>query len=101
MDEDSKNNEGEKDTKSNFRERNKQERLELIKSENEVAERMEKANSKREEQIGREEDLADVKQLSGDSEAGKKQEEKKEENPHEYRVRIEQELAQGKTEFGS
>ena len=48
-----------------------------------------------------ERELADSKeQLGGRAEAGGSVEEK-EENPHEYRVRIEKELSQGKTEFGS
>ena len=73
--------------KDSFRERNKQERLDLIKSENEVAERLEAANKVREEHLNRVEALADTKQLSGDSDAGKPSK-PVEETPKEYRDRI-------------
>lgn len=89
---DEENKEGGEDKKpegaeANFRERNKQERLDLIKSENETIERMEKANKDREELLDREEALMDAKQLSGDSDAGKPSEGKKE-TPKEYAEKV-------------
>ena len=38
--------------------------------------------------------------LSGSAGGQVKQEEKKEETPHDYRMRVEKEMAEGKTEFG-
>ena len=38
--------------------------------------------------------------LHGKADTGQEKEEKKEETNHEYRIRIEKELAEGKTEFG-
>ena len=73
----------EKDAKASFRERNKQERLDLIKRENEAAERMAEQNNRKEELLDREEALADHKQLSGDSDAGQPSK-KVEETPQEY-----------------
>lgn len=39
--------------------------------------------------------------LGGVTEAGQKKEEKKEESDHDYRVRVNKEMASGKTEFGN
>ena len=61
---------------------------------NAAAERLEKAKE--------ELDAAQAKaRLGGFSEGGQDQKEEKEETPHEYRVRIEKDLATGITEFGN
>ena len=67
---------------------------------NAAAEKLEMANKKHEELLARQEDMIARKILGGGSEAGQAAE-KKEETPKEYRVRINKELAEGKTEFGS
>ena len=45
-------------------------------------------------------DLKSEDLLSGSAGGQVKQEEKKEETPHDYRMRVEKEMAEGKTEFG-
>ena len=82
-DKEGKEESAEKDAKTSFRERNKQERLDLIKSENEVIKGMAKENDRKEELLDRAEALADAKQLSGDSDAGQPSK-KVEETPQEY-----------------
>ena len=64
-------------------------------------EKLEAANKVKEELLNREEAIMARKALGGDTEAGGVKEEKKEETPHEYRTRINKELAEGKTEFGN
>ena len=66
---------------------NKPKTPKVIEDANSAAERMEAANEKREELIGREEELAANRHLAGESEAGQPSE-KKEETDKEYKDRI-------------
>ena len=65
-----------------------------------LVERREAATKEEEKLLDRKEKLAANSMLGGTTEAGQAPVEKKEETPHEYRVRINKELAEGKTEFG-
>lgn len=65
-----------------------------------IAERQKRENDRREEILTREENLAARKAVGGVTEAGQSAPVKKEETDKEYRVRVEKELASGKTEFG-
>ena len=59
-------------------------------------------NLKREEDLQtRKEEFAARTMVGGETEAGKPAEKSKDETPHEYRLRVEKELAEGKTEFGN
>ena len=62
--------------------------------------RMEANLKKRDEQLAREEEIQAKRMLGGITEAGSPSIEKKEETPKEYRMRINKEMALGKTEFG-
>ena len=76
------------DSKEDLRTRNKQERLDLIKSEDALLERMEEANKEKADNLTREEALADRKMLGGDS-AGKGEETApKEETAKEYKDKV-------------
>ena len=70
----------------------------LARTENE---RMEANIKRQEELISRQEELAADNELGGTAEAGKGAPIKKEESDHNYRVRIQKEMADGKTEFGN
>lgn len=73
----------------------------LIEKAEAAANRIEAANAKQEELVERQEAAKTREMLGGKAEAGQAQAVKIEETPHEYRVRVERELAQGKTEFGN
>lgn len=74
----------------------------LVEKAEAAADRIEAANTKQEELIQRAEDAKTKQMLSGRANAGQSQVvTKDEETPHEYRVRVEKELAEGKTEFGN
>ena len=62
----------------------------------EEREKMEAANKKREEILDREELNKAESLLDGKANAGQIPEKTKEETPHEYRLRVEKELAEGK-----
>ena len=64
-----------------------------------IVERQKRENDRREELISRDEKLQARKMIGGSSEAGQPSE-KKEETPHDYRMRVQKELAEGKTDFG-
>lgn len=66
---------------------------------NAAAKRLEEATAKHKEQLDRQEDMIARKILGGGTEAGQTPDKPKEETPHEYRVRINKEMAEGKTEF--
>lgn len=76
---------------------------EIVKAANEVAEKQKEAETMKAANIQAEGKLLERKEalakLGGTSNAGQPTI-KKEETPHEYRVRVEKELAGGKTEFG-
>ncbi len=59
-----------------------------------IAERQKRENDRREELLNREESLAARKAVGGVTEAGQASA-KKEETPHEYRMRVEKEMAEG------
>lgn len=65
-----------------------------------IAERQKRENDRRESLLTREENLEARRKIGGLAEAGKPSE-KKEESDHDYRMRIQKELAEGKTEFGN
>ena len=65
-------------------------------------------NDRREKLLKEENELQDRREsfeadriVGGRAEAGGKTVKPKEENPHEYRMRVEKEMSQGKTEFGN
>ena len=58
------------------------------------------ANDKVAAELLRKEELKAKIAIGGESNAGQEAEKPKEETPHEYRIRIEKEMAEGKTEFG-
>ena len=65
-------------------------------------EAMDAANKKKEELLDREEAIMAKRALGGETLAGSNSAEKpKEETPHDYRMRVEKEMAEGKTEFGN
>lgn len=66
-----------------------------------IAERQKRENDRREELLTREENLVARKAVGGVTEAGQSSVVKKEETNKEYRMRVEKELAEGKTEFGN
>ena len=63
-------------------------------------ERYARESDRREEILKREEALEVSRRVGGTTEAGKESKIKKEETPKEYRVRVEKEMAEGKTQFG-
>ena len=72
-----------------------------------VLDRADEINDRKERILKREEALQDRKEafaarkaVGGETEAGQATQ-KKEETPHEYRLRIEKEMVEGKTEFGN
>ncbi|KKN01151.1 hypothetical protein LCGC14_1130590 [marine sediment metagenome] len=73
----------------------------IIERAREEREKMEAANTKREELLDREEAIMAKRELGGRAEAGGQKDTSKEENPKEYRARINKEMSEGKTEFGN
>ena len=71
----------------------------VIERAREEREKLETANTKREELLDREEAMMAKRELGGRAEAGQSNERKKEESPAEYRARINKEMAAGKTEW--
>lgn len=82
---------GEETTDGTEDDRTESETTKILKAQSERIKELEKERNER--------TLADAKkQLGGRAEAGSKSSKKKEETPHEYRLRIEKELAEGKFE---
>ena len=73
----------------------------IVDKASEVAKRMENANERAEEILLKQEELAAKTMLGGHAEAGSEPKKPKEETPHEYRMRINKELAEGKKDFGN
>ena len=68
---------------------------------NAAAQRLEEAVAKQKVENDRKEAMIVQNKLGGKAEGGKEEKEEKEETPHEYRLRIQKEMAEGKTEFGN
>lgn len=74
----------EESTPENTGERSEPKATDLIGGANAAAERLEKANTKMEELIGRQEEVAAKQRLAGEAEAGTPSEKKEEISPKEY-----------------
>ena len=104
MSEEKETNETGKEQKASEKDNNagnKYETTPVIERAREERERMDAANTKKEELLDREEAIMAKRALGGTTEAGQSQEKTKEETPKEYRARINKEMAEGKTEFGN
>lgn len=71
----------------------------VIERAREERQKLEAANTKREELLDREEAIMAKRELGGRAEAGSKTDENKEESPKEYRERVNKEMAAGKNEW--
>ena len=89
-----------KQTPEGTGEGDKYETTPIIERAREEREKLEAAVKAQREENDRTEKIMARKALGGESPAGDKPE-SKEESPHEYRVRINKEMAEGKTEFGN
>jgi len=69
---------------SNNSEGDKSERFELVDRANEAAERLERANKRKEELLEKEEKLVATRMLGGKSEAGQQEEKEPEKTPQEF-----------------
>ena len=77
-----------------------QETISELDRADQIAERQKRENDRLAELLSRQEALKAREVIGGVTDAGQSSAEKKEESPHDYRVRVQKEMSEGKTEFG-